>query len=287
MNRLLVLFACALFIPAWGMEVVKEWTWAELQSTGDLAVGEIAGNVFVPAATAGTTISVATLHGSGLSRWYALWGTVRYTGVEPQGHLEMWTIQANGSRFFSRTLGRGRTAPLSGDSEWREFVLPAERASIPVVLDGAGERERLLLNVVLPGEGTVQLGGPLRLVRFDTDGEAMQFVSEGAGISGALLGVAEGMLGAIIGLLGAAIGILAGMGRARTLVYALLGLMGLLGVGMVTASLVLVSLPGAGAGFVSFLIGGLISLVLAVGLFPVIRNRYRADEWRRMQAMDC
>lgn len=91
---------------------------------------------------------------------YAVVGEVRYEGVKKEGFLEMWNHMPAekggtdiGVAFFSRTLDlSGPLAKLSGDSEWRPFQLPA------FINDGSGRRPlKLTLNVVLPGEGTVEI----------------------------------------------------------------------------------------------------------------------------------
>ena len=96
---------------------------------------------------------------------YAVDGFVRYEGVESDGFLEMWNhLPAKkgdaeiGQSFFSRTVDvSGPMGKLSGDSDWRAFQLPA------IINDGTGRRPlKLTLNVVLPGEGIVEIRG-LRL----------------------------------------------------------------------------------------------------------------------------
>lgn len=91
---------------------------------------------------------------------YAVVGEVRHEGVKGDGYLEMWNhLPAEkggkeiGASFFSRTMGdSGPMGKLTGDSGWRPFQLPA------FINDGSGRRPlKLTLNVVLPGEGTVEV----------------------------------------------------------------------------------------------------------------------------------
>ena len=73
------------------------------------------------------------------------------------GHLEMWSHFPDASKYFTRTLAdQGPMMKLQATSGWRSFVLPfdATGASSPPGL--------LVINVVLPGRGTVYLG-PLEL----------------------------------------------------------------------------------------------------------------------------
>lgn len=83
---------------------------------------------------------------------YALRGDVRYRDVEGAAYLEMWTELPGGGRYFTRTLAEvGPMAGMRGSSDWRPVELPFD-------LTGSDETpERLVVNVVLPGAGTVDL----------------------------------------------------------------------------------------------------------------------------------
>ena len=201
---------------------------------------------------------------------YSVVGQVRYEGVKGAGYLEMWSVFADGGRYFTRSLDRsGPLASLRGTSGWRRFELP-------FFLEGHAPPTRLELNVVLPGPGTVFLG-PLSL---ETSASATAWWSERtSGLVGAILG-------SVIGLAGAALGILAGRGRARRFVHAVLG-------GMVVAGAVLLGIAGAAviAGQPSHVwypaaLGGAISLPLGVASLRPLRRRYAEIELRRMRALD-
>src|SRR5262249_5231749 len=87
---------------------------------------------------------------------YSLSGRVRYGAVEGTGYREMWSYCPGGGQYFSRTLAdQGPMMKLRGTSGWRSFVLPFDAT-------GAQPPTRLVMNVVLPGRGTVYLG-PLEL----------------------------------------------------------------------------------------------------------------------------
>jgi hypothetical protein len=202
---------------------------------------------------------------------YAITGRLRYEDVGGDGYLEMWSFFADGSAYFSRTLGRtGPTAVMRGASSGREFLLPFS-------LNGAAGPERVEVNVVLPAGGTVWIG-PLALQGF---GESQTWWTEPqAGIVGATLGV-------IAGLLGAAIGLLDRSGRhPRALKFLLIGGT----VGGVIALLV---------GGVAFLAGqprhvpypllltGLIVTVVSAALLSQLRRRSASAELRRMRALDA
>ncbi|MEZ5333088.1 MAG: hypothetical protein R2991_13785 [Thermoanaerobaculia bacterium] len=85
---------------------------------------------------------------------FALRGEVRHRDVAGAAYLEMWTELPNGERYFTRTLAEsGPMGNMRGSSSgWRPIELPFD-------LGESGERpERLVLNVVLPGPGVVELG---------------------------------------------------------------------------------------------------------------------------------
>ncbi|MEM7697172.1 MAG: hypothetical protein AAF236_02070 [Verrucomicrobiota bacterium] len=90
---------------------------------------------------------------------HLLAGEVRYSDVQGDGFLEMWTVYKEGKgetaagRYFSRTLGMvGPMAKITGSSEWRQFMLPFNgRAGM--------YPDELEFNVVLPGGGEVELRG--------------------------------------------------------------------------------------------------------------------------------
>lgn len=74
--------------------------------------------------------------------------TIRYEDVEAGAYLEMWTVLADGSRFFTRTLAdTGPMAMMTGSSGERRISLPFELGE-----DGPVP-ERLEINLVTAGSG--------------------------------------------------------------------------------------------------------------------------------------
>ena len=85
------------------------------------------------------------------SHRYMLRGKVKYAGVDKTAYLEMWSHFADDKAYFTRTLAdKGPTAKIEGDSDWREITLPffSNEGYLP---------QKLIVNVVIPGQGTVQL----------------------------------------------------------------------------------------------------------------------------------
>lgn len=101
-------------------------------------------------------LEVLVLDGSSLrGPRYALRGELRHRDVEGAAYLEMWTVLPDGGRYFTRTLAEmGPTGSLRGSSAgWRAVELPFD-------LGASGQTpERLVLNVVLPGAGVVDIAG--------------------------------------------------------------------------------------------------------------------------------
>jgi hypothetical protein len=85
---------------------------------------------------------------------FALNGWIQYKGVERTGYVEMWTLFADGSHYFSRTLDvAGPLQSLSGDSDWRRISVPFQLSADPQ----APKPNKLIVNVVLPGAGEITL----------------------------------------------------------------------------------------------------------------------------------
>jgi hypothetical protein len=81
---------------------------------------------------------------------YVVTGQVRYQGVQGRGYLEMWSVFADGSRYFSRTLAA--TGPLAlafghlGVAFFRSSLLPRRSPTPLQPRDqprSAGRRDRL------------------------------------------------------------------------------------------------------------------------------------------------
>ncbi len=86
--------------------------------------------------------------------FYGLRGQVRYEDVAGDGYLEMWNDFPGGGHYFSRLLGHRFGDPmarLTGTSDWRDVLLPFNAAA------SATHPDRLTINLVLPGRGTVFL----------------------------------------------------------------------------------------------------------------------------------
>ena len=195
------------------------------------------------------------------------------------GYLELWNHFPGYGPFFSRTVeDRGPMRALRGSSDWREFVLPfyitGNRDTSPT---------RLVLNVVLPGKGTVYLG-PLRLVQYH--GAADPMTAAGAWWSDRTAGWLGGIGGSMLGVLGGVIGLLGGRGKARRLVVALLGFMLVVGVASLIAGLIALLRSQPYGVYYPLVLLGILCTVLPTVMLATVRRRYEQAELRRMNAMD-
>ena len=179
----LVLFP-ALAFPE---ETLRTFSWKER--------GEKADYVVVSSDSAPRTVTILTVSDPGVRRSrYAIEGQVRYEDVAGVAYLEMWNFFPQ-ARYFSRTLDvAGPLQNLQGSSDWRPFVLPFYNKV------GGPPPQQLVVNVVLPGRGTVEVG-PLRLVQFGDDEDPL--VVKRPWWSGRTGGLVGGLTGALLGCLGA------------------------------------------------------------------------------------
>jgi hypothetical protein len=203
---------------------------------------------------------------------YSLSGEVRYENVDGAGYLELWNHFPDGGQFFSRTLAdQGPMMKLGGSSGWRPFVLPFDAT-------GAPPPTRLVLNVVLPGRGTVYLG-PLEL--------GDQRGGSAIGFDGDATDRFLGFAGTVVGGIGALIGVLTSLGRARRFVigsaFALVAL-GILAFVAGLAGFFAAGLHSTGSPLL--LVSGFLMSLVPLGLLPTIRKRYEEAELRTMRAHD-
>jgi hypothetical protein len=205
---------------------------------------------------------------------YSLVGQVRYEAVEGRGYLEMWSVFADGSRYFSRSLAAaGPTAALTGTSSWRAFALP-------FALNGGAAPVRLEVNLVLPGQGAVWIG-PMQL-------EGLVGVADAGSVwwNDRTAGAVGGIGGSLLGVLGAGLGILMARGRGRVFVIGVLwGLRVVGSAGLVVGAVAVASSQPYAVWYPVTLSGGL-CLALGLVLMPVARRRYAETELRRIRAID-
>ncbi len=228
-------------------------------------------------------LEVLTINAPAVTRdFYALRGQVRYENVTGDGYLEMWNTFPGHRNYFSRTLGQIPSDPmakLSGTSDWRPVLLPFNAA-------GSGAHpEKLTINIVLPGPGTVYLSA-FQFLQYDPKsiggGGGKTGWAAPANLFNALVAMSTLLAGAMAFFMWRA-----RHQRNRTLVLA--GAWSLTALGAVG---LMVGLLGWMAGWSTALslmlfIGGLvIAGAFALGALS-FQRAYRSAEWRRMTALDA
>jgi hypothetical protein len=279
-----LLAALSLAVAPAAAAATQSFKWEDLQKQGRIAAGRV-----VPAEAGSPerslevrnanptplTASVLTIETPpiGGSR-YRITGRVRYDNVEGVGYLEMWNYFPGGGQYFTRTLAeQGPMMKVQGSSGWRPFVLPFDAT-------GAPHPTRLVVNVVLPGKGTVYLGS---LELSDDPGAAAVEQTD----TSRLAGLAGGVAGAVIGSLGALIGVLVSLGRARRFVIA--SARSLIAFGTLAFLAGIVAFASArsySSVYPTLLLLGFLSSVIPLSLLPTIRRRYEEIELRMMRARD-
>jgi len=270
-------------------ETLRDIYWTKLAEVGELTEGltvatdEATGMEYVTVTndgSVGKTVRVLSIDAPGVTRArYALRGKVRYTDVVGEGYLEMWNHFPDGSRCFTRTLSDGGAlARLEGSSDWRFFSLPF------TVTKGEARPVKLVVNVVLPGKGTVHLSA-LRLVQYAPSEHPA--AAPGRWWSDRQAGFIGGLTGSVIGLIGAIVGILGGRGKARRFVLHTLKVLPIVGAAALGVAAVAVAKSQPYAVYYPLLLLGGLLVLIPLGVLPGIRKRYEVQELRKMEAQDA
>ena len=281
----MIALVAALALASEPSRLVERATWSELPVISGEILAPTADRPFealrvVNDTDAPRTITVAVFERPSLreAHWVVS-GRVRYESVEGHRYLEMWSHLGK-SGYFTRTLGAtGPMQWLSGTSVWREFALPFDARGTKLRPD------KLVVNVVLPGRGTVELS-PLSIY----DGWAGAL--ESPGLRGAAWwgdrqgGWVGGLAGALFGILGAVIGGFIAKGRARGFVRSVL--LAEIGLGVTLLAAGLVAFLGHQPYAVWYplvLFGGFLCL-WAPYFLRLSGRRFRDAELRKMAALD-
>jgi hypothetical protein len=261
--------------PLSAERIVREISWSALKAEGRLASGEV-----VPAGGGSTFESLRVTNPDGAPRTiplfaideprvkaprYLLRGKVRGEGIEGQAYLEMWSFFAGGERYFSRTLAQvGPMASLSGTFRFRPFILP-------FTAEPGMSLEKLVVNVGLPGHGTVILG-ELSLVELGSGDDF--FAPAGAWLTPRQISLFGGIGGSVLGVLGALVGILTSRGLARTFTLCLLKGMFAFGAAALLAGAIGWWRAQPSALLSMLLLLGILCTVLPASLLGKVRRQY-------------
>jgi len=286
MASLSLMFCCSL---AFSAETLREISWDKVSGDGNATHGQLLPpgeqarfhHLKVDNAQAqARTATVLTIDNPGVTSFvYAITGQVRCEGVEGKGHLEMWSHLPGRGPFFTKALAdRGPMQCLQGSSKWRRFVLPFNLGKEAI------RPNKLVLNVVLPGRGTVYLG-PLSLVQYGPQENPLAVL--GQWWAEQTTGWIGGILGSVLGCLGGLLTWLASRGKARRFVLATS--MAIVLFGIVAIAFGVVALAQSQpwhVPFVLLLLGILCSAVLGSRV-RTYRRQYEELEMRKMGAVDA
>ena len=276
---------------ALGSETLREIDWADVAKSGRIAAATVVrdgrpeAKPGVPilriqnSKVAPLTATILTIENPAIRQSnYALIGSIRHSDVAGKGYLEMWNYFPTGDKFFTRTLGSfGLMESLEGTSDWREFALPFMNK------DDAPPPEKLVLNVVLPGRGTVELSS-LKLIQYASDEDP--FAVPGHWWSDRSAGFLGAIFGCVCGVMGALLGVLTARAKARRFVFALINTMIVIGIVSLIAGVVAVFQSQPYAVFYPLLlVGGILTLVASLNRRS-IRRKYDHHELRKMNAAD-
>jgi hypothetical protein len=274
-------------------KTLKEINWSELAKAGQLTQGTVVNlpdkKEALKIENAGPEPLQATvliLEKPGINEsFYMVRGEVRYDDVAGDGYLEMWNHFGEAA-YFSRTMGDvGPMAKLKGTSDWRPFILPFNASGAD------GKATKLVINVILPGKGTVYLRGVTlsETKKTGAAGASADPATPGAGAwwTTRTAGIIGAVGGTLLGCVGGLMEWCAARGKSRAFVVVTSRV--LIGMGAVAVAL------GAIAAAVrqpypvwyALLLPGL----LCVLIFPFRLRRYLEQyqrlELRRMSAIDA
>ncbi|MCP5090483.1 MAG: hypothetical protein GY949_06145 [Gammaproteobacteria bacterium] len=216
---------------------------------------------------------------------YALKGMVRYTGVEGDGFLQMDSHFGEMGTFFTKSLAAsGALGKISGNSDWRPFVLPFNTSGGSQSDGGVPVPEALTLTLNLPGSGTVSIRD-VKLHQYASGEDPMQ--SAGQWLSNRSAGLIGGIGGGLLGLWGALIGVLASRGKARVFVLGSANAMLFIGVAALIGGVVALVTAQPYAVYYPLLLIGVIVVFVIGKLRGTLSARYEEIELKRMQSMDA
>lgn len=198
-------------------------------------------------------------------------GEMRYSNVAGSGFIEMWTHYDNDTRYFSRTLGDyGPMAKMSGNSEWRTFMLPFRGTSgrIPTKLE---------INALLPGGGSMEFRDLALYEAARPHGNAW-WDHRTSGIIGAILGTTMGLFGCMIGILRKA-------GKARRLVCGTMVAGVVAGVAFTIAGTIALAIGQPYPVWFTLLLIGIVGGLVSGFNLPHVRRSYTEHELRQISAV--
>lgn len=216
---------------------------------------------------------------------YALKGMIRYTGVEGDGFLQMDSHFGEMGTFFAKGLAAsGPLGKISGNSDWRPFVLPFNVSGGSQSDGRVPVPEALTLSLYLPGSGTVSIRD-VELHQYASGEDPMQ--SAGQWWSNRSAGLIGGIGGGLLGLWGALIGVLASRGKARVFALGSANTLLLVGIAALIGGVVALVSAQPYVVYYPLLLVGVIVVFVIGKLRGTLSARYEEIELKKIQSMDA
>ena len=215
---------------------------------------------------------------------YALKGMVRYEGIAGDGYLRLDNHFGDKGTYFTKSLAaNGPLKKLSGDSDWRVFVLPFYANSGDEASGATPAPEKLSLSIYLPGDGTVYIRD-VGLYQYTAGEDPLQVAGQWISSRTAILMGA--ISGSLIGVWGGLIAYLTSRGKARGFVLNSANLLIALGAVSLVAGIAAFASAQPYAVYYPLLLIGVIIVAVVGGLRRSLPRRYEAMELQKMKAMD-
>lgn len=215
---------------------------------------------------------------------YALKGEIRYENVQGDGFLQMDNHFGARGTFFTKSLASaGPLGKISGNSDWRIFVLPFYADSDDQAGGTSLLPEQLSLGLYLPGSGTVSIRG-VGLYQYASGEDPLQSTGQWISNHNAILLAAIG--GGLIGLWGAMIGVASSRGKARSFVLGSAKALLLIGFASLGGGMAAIAADQSYAVYYPLLLIGIILVAVIGKLRGTLSARYEQLELKRMQSMD-
>ncbi len=284
----LIVGTLMLALSARSEELLTEVSFSSASEEGVLQVGEVTdGGTLRIAAEPGRPLRLLIeLANPGItSPVYALKGMIRYEGVEGDGYLQLDNHFRDKGTFFTKSLApNGPLRKLSGNSDWRRFVLPFYANSGDQSDGTVLTPEKLSLSLYLPGSGTVFIRD-VELHQYAAGEDPMRV--EGQWVGSMAGGIAGAIGGTVLGIWGALIGFLTSRGKARRFVLGSANVLIIIGIACLAAGLYAVANGQPYAIYYTLLLFGILLVFVVGGLRKVLPRRYEDVELKKMQAMDA
>jgi len=268
-------------------ELVRVVSFSDAFEEGALLAGELTDEkTLTVAAVPGKQFQLLIeLENPGISSAvYALKGMIRYENVEGAGFLQLDNHFGAVGTYFTKSLASaGPLRKISGNSDWRPFVLPFHANSGDQSDGAALLPEKLSLGLYLPGSGTVSIGG-VGLYQYASGDDPLQSTGQWLTNRNSILLGAIG--GCLIGLWGAVIGVVSSRGKARRFVLGSANVLLLIGVASLGGGVAALADAQPYAIYYPLLLIGIILVAVIGKLRGSLSARYEQLELKRMQSMD-